>query len=76
MVTGFFGKLLDNVSSERRHKQVIEQAAEHHQENRVSDAVDRFAEHLLATNFNATENRRFLDIGARLWEVGKLNDAY
>ncbi len=61
MITGFFGKLLDYVSSERRHKQVIEQAAEHHQENRVSDAVTRFADHLRKTGFNAPVDRQFFE---------------
>ena len=58
---GGLGNLLGFFSGERRHNESIEQAAQHHQENRVSDAVARFAEHLLTTGFNAPVNRRFLD---------------
>jgi hypothetical protein len=66
-VTGFagallggLGNLLDFFSGERRHRQALAQAAEHHREDRVSDAVTRFADHLRKTSFNAPVNRQFL----------------
>ena len=58
---GGLGNLLDFFSGERRHRQALAQTAQHHREDRVSDAVVRFADHLCQSGFNAKVNRRFLE---------------
>ena len=60
MLTGFFGKLLDYVSSERRHRESLKLAEKHHQEAAMENAAARFADHLRETRFHADHNRQFL----------------